>query len=205
MDFKHRCFLYVAEELNITRAAKRLFISQQCLSHHIQRLEQEYGVALFNRKPSLSLTPFGLLLVGTFRQIDTLEQNLHAQISDLSNGVHGSILLGAHNVRALLYVPELMTAFHAMYPDVRITVVNGLSHELEPQVLTGALDLFIGMNIQAHDALTIIPLCNEEMLLVITDELMERYCTQWYPACREDINRGVNLQLLSNAPFIINS
>lgn len=40
-------FLVTVEEMNITRAAERLFISQQALSSHLKRLEDEYGVCLF--------------------------------------------------------------------------------------------------------------------------------------------------------------
>ena len=42
-------FLVAAEELNFTRAAKKLFISQQSLSNHISNLEKEFDVILFNR------------------------------------------------------------------------------------------------------------------------------------------------------------
>lgn len=56
-------FLITAEELNFTRAAERLYISQQALSSHIKRLEEEYHVQLFARKPSLHLTPEGEQMV----------------------------------------------------------------------------------------------------------------------------------------------
>ena len=57
MNFQHlRYFLMVAEELNITRAAERLYISQQSLSNHIGNLERELDVKLFTRSPKLSLT-----------------------------------------------------------------------------------------------------------------------------------------------------
>ena len=52
-------FLVTAEEMSITRAAKRLFISQQALSAHISNLEKEYGVQLFDRSPAFSLTYAG--------------------------------------------------------------------------------------------------------------------------------------------------
>ena len=42
-------FLVAAEELNFTKAAKKLFISQQSLSNHISNMEKEFDVILFNR------------------------------------------------------------------------------------------------------------------------------------------------------------
>lgn len=56
-------FLTAAEEMNFTTAAQKLYITQQTLSSHIKRLESEYGVALFNRRPHLSLTPEGERMV----------------------------------------------------------------------------------------------------------------------------------------------
>lgn len=52
-------FLTLAEEKNITHAAKRLYVSQQCLSAYLKELEEEYGVQLFYRKPQFMLTPAG--------------------------------------------------------------------------------------------------------------------------------------------------
>ena len=62
MNFLHlKYFLLVAEELNITRAAERLYISQQSLSNHISNMEKELDVKLFTRSPKLSLTYAGEL------------------------------------------------------------------------------------------------------------------------------------------------
>lgn len=52
--------LAVAEERNLTRAAKRLFISQPSLTQYSNRLEAELGVRLFNRNSTpITLTPAG--------------------------------------------------------------------------------------------------------------------------------------------------
>ena len=47
-------FLVAAEELNFTKAAKKLFISQQSLSNHISNMEKEFDVILFNRTTPLT-------------------------------------------------------------------------------------------------------------------------------------------------------
>ena len=52
-------FVELAKELHVTNTAQKLYISQQNLSQHIQRVEQYYGVPLFHRKPKLALTYAG--------------------------------------------------------------------------------------------------------------------------------------------------
>ena len=57
-------FYEVSKDLHITNAAKRLYISQQRLSGHIQRLEATYGVKLIERDPKPHLTAaaeFGMI------------------------------------------------------------------------------------------------------------------------------------------------
>ena len=57
-----RYFLEVVAEGSVTKAAQKLYISQQSLSEHIARLESEYGVKLFERTPRLHLTYAGFRL-----------------------------------------------------------------------------------------------------------------------------------------------
>jgi DNA-binding transcriptional LysR family regulator len=45
-------FNELSKDLNVTKTAARLFISQQTLSNHIMRMETEFGTKLFYRKPS---------------------------------------------------------------------------------------------------------------------------------------------------------
>ena len=50
-------FQELSKDLNMTKTAERLYISQQTLSNHIQRLEQYYNAPLFYRKPYRSPVP----------------------------------------------------------------------------------------------------------------------------------------------------
>lgn len=64
------CFLEVAKEQNISRAARALYISPQAVSKQVQRLERELNTTLFNRSTSpLSLTPAGRLYYSCFSEM----------------------------------------------------------------------------------------------------------------------------------------
>ncbi|MEM6915031.1 MAG: LysR substrate-binding domain-containing protein [Verrucomicrobiota bacterium] len=71
MEFHQlRYFIATAEELSVTAAAKRLYISQPALSRQIQALEEELGVALFDRiKKRMHLTEAGRFFLVRARQI----------------------------------------------------------------------------------------------------------------------------------------
>ena len=62
MNISLRYFLVVAEEMSISRAAEKLFVTQQCISSHIKKLEQLYQAELFIRRPTFQLTPEGQAL-----------------------------------------------------------------------------------------------------------------------------------------------
>ena len=69
-------FQELSKDLNMTRTAQRLYISQQTLSNHIHRLEQHYGCPLLYRKPTLSLTCAGEFVLSFAQVVRKEERNL---------------------------------------------------------------------------------------------------------------------------------
>ena len=75
-------FNITAEELSFTKAAKRLFITQQSLSNHISRLENEFGVTLFNRTQPMTLTEAGQSLYQSIRSLLYQKQQIEKNMQD---------------------------------------------------------------------------------------------------------------------------
>src|SRR6185369_16737975 len=83
-ELRHlRHFVAVAEELNITRAAGRLFLAQQALSSSIKQLENELGQPLFVRDTRrVALTPAGETLLPRARRMLTMAEETVAAVRD---------------------------------------------------------------------------------------------------------------------------
>lgn len=112
MNFLHlKYFLMVAEELNITRAAERLYISQQSLSNHISNMERELDVKLFTRSPKLSLTYAGGLLVETATQILDLYSQYQTKVGDINRHYLGMLRVGISHTCGLALMPDILPNF----------------------------------------------------------------------------------------------
>ena len=84
-------FVALAEEMNFTKASEALHITQQSLSGSIKRLEEEYGVELFQRKPYLKLTPAGETMLFYSKQMLRNESQMMASLADLSAECSGHL------------------------------------------------------------------------------------------------------------------
>lgn len=136
-----RCFLSLAGTLNFTRTAKELYMSQQAVSQHIARLEEDLGFPLFVRtRRSVSLTKGGRQMVEfwskTFREFSLLRELCQARYS-----AHcGSLRVGYQNW--MNFGPAVNTALNrleAAYPETMVETLRGgpgvLLHRLEERDL----------------------------------------------------------------------
>ena len=95
MNFQNlEYFLTVAEEMNVTRAARRLHISEQALSRQIGKLEGELDVKLFERTPRFTLSPAGKRLKAAAEPIGNIHRQLHLELDDLNSNNTGELRIG---------------------------------------------------------------------------------------------------------------
>jgi len=122
MELRHlRYFVAVAEEENVTRAAARLHVSQPPLSRQIRDLEEELGVALFERKPqSLALTPAGrMFLVEARAVLERAEQAVRVATTFSGKG-RTEIHIGYAPSLTIEILPQALRRFQATDGAVRV-------------------------------------------------------------------------------------
>jgi DNA-binding transcriptional LysR family regulator len=138
LELRHlRYFVAVAEELHFGHAATRLHISQPPLSHQIQDLERELGVALFLRsRRSVTLTEAGRLFLEEARHVlgdaqhamDTAKKAARGEIGRLSVGFGPTPENGLLNAVLSLFLarhPDVQLELHNLYTQEQ---VEGLAH-----------------------------------------------------------------------------
>lgn len=146
----YEMFLLAAEELNFSRAAERAFVTPQCLSDHIKRLEAHHHVTLFRRRPHLELTAEGAAMLRYLSRIKALEYRMKNELADISQGTRGTIRLGIPTTRGTILVPSMVPEFQKQYPNVDVQVRLNDTHKLEDLLLSGEIDLFLGVDAKEH-------------------------------------------------------
>lgn len=139
-----RYFVTVAEELNITRAAEILNMSQPPLSSQIKNLESELGTTLFIRgRRNLTLTESGQLLYRRAKEIISLSEKAGAEIKSLGEGMTGTISIGLVDGIAPDIASDWIAAFMKLYPQVRFRILHGNSDDLISKMRSGLISLAV--------------------------------------------------------------
>ena len=137
-------FITVAQELNITRAAEKLNMSQPPLSNQIKGLEEELGAQLLIRgKRHLELTEEGALLLRRALQIQELTDKTRQEIASLREGMTGTIYLSMVEGQAPFLAAKWIAGFREEFPLVRYNLWNGSSDDVLDRLRKGLADLAI--------------------------------------------------------------
>ncbi len=196
-------FSELAKDLHMTRTANRLFISQQTLSNHIQRLEDYYGAKLLHRKPSLSLTTAGEFVLGFADVVNKEEVNLKDILSDIAQQERGILRFGASALRLNMCLPAILPEFSARYPNVELRITDTVTARLEPLVLDGTLDFAVTLNGEEHPKLVNHHLMDDQVYLCVADSLLQKYYREAAQPLKEKAIQGVDVKDFSELPFCI--
>lgn len=201
----YKYFLVLAEELNISKAAERLYVSHQSLSKYLKKMESEYGVVLFNRSPSFSLTYAGRLMLDAFRRIELIDKNLSSQIATLHDGQSGEVRVGTTEGRMRLLMPDLLDRFKREFPDVELCIICGTTASLLKMLSENKLDIAIMNDNSNHlPNMKYVEVLKEHLYVVISNNMLSKYFPDAYPACRKKLLLGADLRDFAEVPFVLN-
>lgn len=196
-------FLVAAEELNFTKAAKRLFISQQSLSNHISNMEKEFDVILFNRTTPLTLTYAGQALKSKARQMLELKEETYRELADIKDFSVGQLTIGLSHTRGRVILPEILPIYKERFPNIDLRLIEGNSSELAGDLLHGDVDLIIDMLPFRVENVETVPVCEEEILLAVPDAVLERAFPGRLDEIKAQLEQHVDLALLADCPFLL--
>lgn len=127
MDIRQlKYFLAIAEEGQITSAARKLQMAQPPLSQQLKLLEDELGVKLFERGPrSVQLTDAGMILRNRAQQIIELSDSTTREINDYAKGLKGSLSIGTVSSSGATFLHERLGEFHKNYSGVTFEIHEG--------------------------------------------------------------------------------
>jgi DNA-binding transcriptional LysR family regulator len=144
LDFRLKVFYTVAKRLSFTKAAEELFISQPAVTKHIHELEQQLGIALFERIGNkITVTPAGKIVMRHAEDIFSSYRSLEYEINQLKHERGGRLQIGASTTIAQYYIPPLLARFNQRYPEIKTSLVSGNTEQIEQALLEKSIQLGI--------------------------------------------------------------
>jgi len=148
-----RYFLAVCEELNFSRAAVRLHISQPPLSRQIRLLEEQLGVQLFLRsKTGVTLTEAGAAFLPEVKRTLLQAEKAIAVAQKMQSKNRGKFVVGYTTVFERSAIPNLTDELRQRFPDWQILNTGSYSINLVREISQGAMDAaFVGLHTDVQD------------------------------------------------------
>ena len=166
-----RIFYYVAKNLNFTRAAQELFISQPAVTVQIKAFEDFCGLKLFKKRGRTTwLTDEGRTLFNFAKTVINIEKEIENTLDDMRKLKQGILKIATTKAYARYFMPLMLSSFHAKYPDIKIELNEGSSLDMTRSLLDFKNE--VGIIAKAGDipGIRLIPFSREEMALVMSPE-----------------------------------
>ena len=169
MELRHlRYFEAVARHSHVTRAAAELHIAQPALSKQISQLEQELGVALFDRVGrNVRLTEAGEALLPHARAAMTQVEAARAEMAERIGLRRGRASIGTPPTVGTQLLPTVLAAFNKRYPGIELRLHEAGVQTLLDLLETGLTDVAVVTLPVEDEHLTVVPLFTEEMVIAV--------------------------------------
>ncbi|NEW06659.1 LysR family transcriptional regulator [Paenibacillus sp. SYP-B3998] len=174
MDIKQlRYFIAIAEEKQITAAAKKLHMAQPPLSQQLKLLEQDLGTKLFEKRGRfLQLTEAGTTLYHYAVKITKDMEEAHTEVTQIGHGVRGKLSIGVNTI-SYYHLPKLLQAFRQTYPHISYKIQQNESAQLAKLVKEKVIELAIIRLPLMLDDFAVLQLQKERFYFVSSEPLAQ--------------------------------
>jgi DNA-binding transcriptional LysR family regulator len=163
-----RIFVAVAEREHVTQAAKELNLTQSATSAAVSALEARYATKLFDRVGRrIILTQAGKLFLAEAKAVLARAAAAEKVLADLAGLERGSLTIGASKTAGNYWLPEIIHRYQSRFPGISVALKIGNTETVAADVEEGSADLgFIEGDID-KPALSVTPVADDEMVLVV--------------------------------------
>ncbi len=142
-----RYLAVVAESRSIREASEKLNISPSAVTRQIQKLEEQFGVRLFERNAEgVSATEAGKLVLTHARETLHEFSRIRGDIDNLRGVVGGKVTIATLNSLTAQFLPDMISNVEKLHPDIEFRVVSGDPMEVVQWVMRGNADLGMTFN-----------------------------------------------------------
>ncbi|XWN28951.1 MAG: LysR family transcriptional regulator [Devosia sp.] len=145
MDIHHIRFVRaVADQSNISAAARELGLTQPALTKIISRVEDQVGAKLFDRGPrGVTLTPFGEVFLERMAVVEQEFTMLDKEVRARKSGLSGTITLGVGQFWLGRILPLVIARLAESTPDVQVKIYTGAREDLLERLKRGEVDVML--------------------------------------------------------------
>ena len=169
MNLDHlNTYLEVVKTGNFSEVAKKLGISQPAVSFQIQKLEQDLGVRLIDRKQKrLTLTEPGKRILSFAQKVQDEYSGMLEDMNQLREDVIGNLFIAASTIPGDFILPPLLSEFKTLHPSVQIQVAVSDSGQVIKDVESGTYDVgFCGV-LPENKEMKAVKIAEDEIVLIV--------------------------------------
>ena len=198
-----RYVLTIVECGTISKAAKKLYISQPALTNYVHNLEETLNIKLFEKVGrTVRLTPYGYSYVEAAQKIIRICDDLEQEVYASDDMIRGTLRIGGGR-RSAYIIPKVIPELSKRFPSVYLSMYETSYDEVENMLIQGKIDLGIVKESPNHtdDHLSYVPLFTEELVLVTTaTHPLARFAQ---PPQNGGSHPWIDLKLFANENFIL--
>lgn len=196
-------FIAAVNDMNFSETAKCLHITQQALSNHIAKMENDMGTQFFVRGRPLVLTEEGQRFYEAALEILNIQDQFMKDIKQ-KQSTSIDVKIGINNAVGRAILPTILTEFFEQYPNGRVKILEDTPEKLNKAISFNNLDLIIGSPLSnLPKNYHVIPLCTKEQVLIVPKKITNQLFGGEADRMREQFSKhGADLAAFETAPFI---